>query len=186
MPLAVTVLVVGTTVLIVAIVVAMNAGKHSSDNQPVAHGSTPAAQSSSSHPSTAQSATTPSTTPSTSASSSPSSSPSTTPSTSAADTATQLTSFITGYYSLLPGNLSQAWPFMTADYQTNTAGGLSGYTSFWNNVQQVSVSDVVATPPSTVVASIHFSYKNGTHEDDRTTFGLVKSGNSWKIASTHN
>jgi len=198
MPLAIAVCVVGTAVLIVAIVVAMNSGDKSSPNQPAGHGSTAPTQSAASHPTTSGSST-PSqsqtssqsqapTAPSTKPSSSPSSTPSTsasTPSTSATDTATQMKAFITNYYGLLPNNTTAAWPQMTAAYQTNVARSFSYYQSWWGGYQQVTVSDVVATLPSTVVATIHYVAKDGTRTDERTSFGLVRDGSSFKIDTSH-
>ena len=198
MPLAIAICVVGTAVLIVAIVVAMNSGDKTSPNQPAAHGSTTPTQSAASHPaatspsspsqgqtsSQGQAVTAPSTKPSSAPSSTPSSSAST-PSTSATDTATQMTTFLTNYYGLLPNNLTAAWPQMTAAYQTNVARGFSNYQAFWNSYQQVTISDVVATLPSTVVATIHYVGKDGSHTDERTSFGLVKDGTSFKIDTSH-
>jgi hypothetical protein len=74
---------------------------------------------------------------------------------------------------------------MTSAYQTNVAGGFSGYQQFWDGIQSVSLSDVSATGPSTVVAVIHYVDKNGTTSTERTTFGLVKDGTSWKINTSH-
>ena len=105
------------------------------------------------------------------------------PSTSA-DVATQLTSAISDYYQLMPGDLSQAWNYMTADYQQNHAGGMSGYSSFWDQIQSVSATDIVAQPPSTVIATINYVYKNGDKVQERTSFGLVLSDGIWKIASS--
>jgi eukaryotic-like serine/threonine-protein kinase len=198
MPLAIAVCVVGTAVLIVAIVVAMNSGDKSSPNQPAAHGSTTPTQSAASHPAAAsassqsqsqtssqsQAPTAPSTKPSSSPSSTPSSSAST-PSTSATDTATQMTTFLMNYYGLLPNNLTAAWPQMTAPYQTYVAKGFDNYQKFWGGYQQVTLTDVVATLPSTVVATIHYVAKDGTHTDERTSFGLVKDGTSFKIDTSH-
>jgi serine/threonine protein kinase len=200
MPLAIAICVVGTAVLIVAIVVAMNTGGDSSPNQQVANGATTPKQSTPAKPTTTSgqaaapsgtpsgpptsSTTSPSTSATTSSSSSPTSSAST-PSTAPTDIATQMSSFLTNYYGLLPGNLTAAWPQMTAAYQTNVARGFGNYQQFWNGYQQVTTSDVVATPPSTVVATIHYVAKDGTHTDERTTFGLVKDGNSWKIDTSH-
>jgi hypothetical protein len=73
---------------------------------------------------------------------------------------------------------------MTADYQQNHAGGRNGYQSFWSKVQRVSVSDVVAQPPSTVVATIDYFYKDGSTAEERTSFGLVFQQGQWKIASS--
>lgn len=73
---------------------------------------------------------------------------------------------------------------MTANYQQNHAGGRTNYDNFWAAVQSVSISDVSATLPSTVVATIHYSNKNGTTVVERTSFGLVQDGGQWKIASS--
>jgi eukaryotic-like serine/threonine-protein kinase len=73
---------------------------------------------------------------------------------------------------------------MTADYQTNHAGGMSGYRSFWDQIQSVSLSDLVAQPPSTVIVTINYVYLNGQTVRERTSFGLVQSDGMWKIASS--
>jgi len=119
----------------------------------------------------------------TSVASSPSVS-STTASSKPADVAAQLKSAISDYYQLMPNHLDQAWGYLTADYQQHHAGGMSGYRSFWDQVQSVKVSDIVAQPPSTVTATIVYSYKNGSTAKERTSFGLVRSGGIWKIASS--
>jgi hypothetical protein len=186
MPLAIAVCVVGTTVLIVAIVVAMNGGKHTPSDQPVAHGSnsTSSAPSSPSHPTATSNQSAPSSTPSSSASTTSSSSAST-PSTSATDVAGQLSSFLTSYYSLLPGNQDQAFNSLTTSYQQNKAKGLSGYHSWWNGIQRVELKDVVAQPPTSVTASIYYYFKDGTRTEERTAFTLVQDGSTWKIAGSN-
>ena len=94
--------------------------------------------------------------------------------------------FITNYYSLVPGNLTAAWPQMTPAYQTNVARGFGNYQQFWNGIKQVSLSNVTAEGPSTVVATIHYVYKNGSTSDEVTTFGLVKDKDgNWKIDTSH-
>ncbi|HZU56240.1 MAG TPA: serine/threonine-protein kinase [Actinocrinis sp.] len=100
--------------------------------------------------------------------------------------ADQLTSTIIAYYHLVPGNLSQAWPWMTPDYQQNHAGGWSGYQSFWSKIQRVTVSDVTATLPSTVTATIDYYYKDGSFAKERTQFGLLfdQGRGRWLIASS--
>jgi len=100
------------------------------------------------------------------------------------DRATQLTSTIIAYYRMMPGGVDQGWNWMTADYQTNHAGGRSGYTTFWSRIQKVSVSNVTAQLPSTVVATIHYTYNDGSLVVERTSFGLVFQQNQWKIASS--
>jgi tRNA A-37 threonylcarbamoyl transferase component Bud32 len=100
------------------------------------------------------------------------------------DVATQLADAITGYYSLMPNDTADGWNHMTADYQQNHAGGMAGYQSFWNGVASVQVTDVSATPPGTVVATITYHKKDGTTQVERTTFGLVQQDGMWKIASS--
>jgi len=119
--------------------------------------------------------------PSATVSATPSSAPSTT---SSASVSAQLTTMITNYYKLVPGDLNQAWNYMTADYQTNHAGGMSGYRSFWDQIQSVSLSDLVAQPPSTVIVTINYVYLNGQTVQERTSYGLVMSDGIWKIASS--
>jgi hypothetical protein len=74
---------------------------------------------------------------------------------------------------------------MTADYQTNHAGGPTGYRSFWAQIQRVAISGVTAQPPSTVVVTIDYYYKNGSIIEERTSFGLVSQQGQWKIASSY-
>lgn len=104
--------------------------------------------------------------------------------TTTASLSQQLSSAITQYYQLVPGNLNAAWNYLTTDYQQNHAGGMSGYQSFWDQIQSVSLSDVVAQPPGTVLATIDYSYKGGKRVRERTSFGLVNQGGLWKIASS--
>ena len=67
-----------------------------------------------------------------------------------------------GIVTLTLDDPSQRANTMTAAYQTNVARGFGNYQTFWNSYQQVTISDVVATPPSTVVATIHYVGKDGT------------------------
>jgi len=103
---------------------------------------------------------------------------------STASVATQLTTAISHYYTLVPGNLDAAWGYMTPYYQQNTAKGTTGYDDFWGLIKSVTVSDIVAQPPSTVIATIDYYYKNGQTVQERTSYGLVFSDGIWKIASS--
>jgi hypothetical protein len=96
----------------------------------------------------------------------------------------QLTAAIVSYYQLVPGNLNLAWDRMTADYQQNHAGGMSGYRRFWQPVAHVTVSNVTANPPDTVQATITYAYQDGHVVTERTRFGLVRQDGTWKIASS--
>ncbi|WP_034271668.1 serine/threonine-protein kinase [Actinospica robiniae] len=108
------------------------------------------------------------------------------PTTSASQSVSaQLVSAIADYYKLMPGHLDEGWGYLTPAYQVSPAGGMSGYRGFWGQVKSVAATDIVASPPSTVVATITYHFKNGQVETDRTTFGLVRSGGIWKIATSH-
>jgi eukaryotic-like serine/threonine-protein kinase len=93
--------------------------------------------------------------------------------------------FVTNYYALIPNNLTAAWPQMTQAYQDNVAHGFANYQKFWSTYKQVTVSDVTATGTNTVVADIHYTDKNGNTTTERTSFGLIKNGNSWLINTSH-
>src|SRR5207244_2788365 len=106
----------------------------------------------------------------------PASSPSPSPKPSASgsqDVAAQLVSAIVSYYKLMPNNLDAGWHYMTADYQQNHAGGRSGYQQFWSQIQRVTTSNVSATPPNSVTATITYFNKDGTTTVERTQFGMV-------------
>lgn len=102
----------------------------------------------------------------------------------AQDTASQLVATIVDYYQLMPGNTDKGWTVLTTDYQQNHADGRANYNSFWAAIQSVSLTDVEATLPSTVVATIHYSNKDGSTDVERTSFGLVLQDGTWKIASS--
>ena len=163
---------------------APSSGAGSSTHPSHAASSTPASvplspgRSPSSHPATAT------TSPSPSSSPKPPTSATATATGTNQDVAAQLVSTIENYYKLVPGDLKDAWTWMTPDYQTNHAGGRSGYDNFWSQVQSVSASSVVASPPNSVTATINYLYKNGSTVVERTQFGMVKQGDRWLIASS--
>jgi serine/threonine protein kinase len=100
------------------------------------------------------------------------------------DVATQLVNAITDYYKLMPNDLQDGWNHMTADYQQNHAGGFAGYQSYWQQFSAVSLANVTATLPNTVVADITYVRKSGGTETDHTTFGMVQQDGIWKIATS--
>jgi len=71
---------------------------------------------------------------------------------------------------------------MTADYQQHKALGFENYRKFWQSMQKVTVSDVVAKAPNTVIATIGYFPKDGAPSQEKTTFTLVQEGGVWKIA----
>jgi eukaryotic-like serine/threonine-protein kinase len=107
-----------------------------------------------------------------------------TASTPAGSVAQQLSTAITQYYQLVPGNLDEAWGHLTVGYQQNTARGEANYKAFWDPIQSVSLSDLTAQAPSTVVVTIEYSYKSGKIVRERTQFGLVSQNGVWMIADS--
>ena len=99
-------------------------------------------------------------------------------------TTDRLSSALTGYYALLPDDTAGAWPLMTAAYQSRTAGGRSSYEAFWSEVDDVSVSNVEATAPDRVVATLTYSRDNGRVDIERTSYRFVDEGGVLKIASS--
>jgi hypothetical protein len=104
--------------------------------------------------------------------------------TAASDTPEQLQAAVSDYYALMPTNLQEGWRRLTTDYQTNHAGGFSGYQTFWDAIGQVDIRDVSATSPTAVTATISYFFKDGRITTEQTTFGLVAEDGQWKIGSS--
>ncbi|MEV7095944.1 serine/threonine-protein kinase [Amycolatopsis sp. NPDC051045] len=141
----------------------------------------------------------PSETPSTSASPTPSPTPSSSPSPSA--TPTSATSAptpsptvstvsssktageaLTAYYSLLPGNLSQAWNLLTDRFKASKHQTLATYEGFWGQYSRVSASIISESGPGRVTAQISYVSKGGGTKTDTNTFTLIQvNGGVWMI-----
>ncbi|MGT2427128.1 serine/threonine-protein kinase [Amnibacterium kyonggiense] len=87
------------------------------------------------------------------------------------------------YYALVPGDTDAAWPLMTADYQTNHAGGRAAYDAFWAQVRSVRATDVRQIGTDEVEATLTYTRSSGVEVDD-TTFRLVDEGGVLKIAES--
>lgn len=85
------------------------------------------------------------------------------------------------YYTLVPNDTADAWPLMTAAYQTNHAGGRQAYDRFWAPVRSVTATNVHATGADSVVATITYHYDDGHVTTEVTSFQLVESGGILKI-----
>jgi hypothetical protein len=72
---------------------------------------------------------------------------------------------------------------MTADYQTNHAGGRSAYDAFWAPVRSVSATHVRSIGANRVEAVITYRRDSGRTVED-TTFALVQDGGALKIADS--
>ena len=101
-----------------------------------------------------------------------------------APSAAQLAEAISGYYALVPGNTDAAWPRMTANYQTNHAGGRQAFQQFWDAVARVSANAISGTSPDQAQATITYYFKDGRVVDEVTTYTLVDEGGTLKIAAS--
>jgi serine/threonine protein kinase len=135
---------------------------------------TPATPTPSVTPTTASPSATPTPSPTT-ASSSPS---------ATANSSARLSTAITTYYGLLPDDTDAAWPLLTAGYQRSPSGGREGYERFWAPVRDVAVSNVRATPPDRVTATITYSYDDGRKAVESTRYRLVDEDGVLKIAAS--
>jgi serine/threonine protein kinase len=97
-------------------------------------------------------------------------------------TSTELASAVSAYYALLPGGTADAWPRMTAGYQSGTAGGRASYDRFWSRMSRVTATDVQGRSPSTVTATVTYYRRDGSVVRERTSFRLVEDDGVLKIA----
>ncbi|MBM7505169.1 serine/threonine-protein kinase [Agromyces aurantiacus] len=91
---------------------------------------------------------------------------------------------VVSYYSLMPGDLDAAWPLMTADYQVNHVGGRDAYQAFWGDVSDVEASDVSASAPDRVQATLVYTFTDGRVVREVTAYRLVDESGTLKIAET--
>ncbi|WP_227982470.1 serine/threonine-protein kinase [Nocardia spumae] len=70
-------------------------------------------------------------------------------------------SFISGYYSMLPGNTSGAWAQLAPSYQSQT-GGFAQYSNFWSTISAVRVGGVSESGPGRAVATLTYTLRDGT------------------------
>jgi hypothetical protein len=96
----------------------------------------------------------------------------------------RLVQAITNYYALLPGDTDTAWARLTPSYQQNPGGGRQNYDAFWNSMASVSATHVTSDGQSTVTATITYQSKAGRTYVERTSYGLVEDGGTYKINSS--
>ncbi|HEY5848662.1 MAG TPA: protein kinase [Microlunatus sp.] len=100
---------------------------------------------------------------------------------SAEPTAAELSQALTDYYALLPDDTDAAWARLTASYQRRT-GGLDSYEDFWKEMDTVTVSNVRATVPDQVRATITYVAKSGNQKStEQRSFRLVTDDGVLKI-----
>ena len=117
----------------------------------------------------------------------PTPSPSTRPSASTPPPATgtpttgELRAAVQDYYALLPGDLDAGWARLTPRYQSTTARNRATYGSFWGAIDAVSVSDVTASAPGSVTATVTYDYRDGRVFVERTSYRLVRQDGRLRI-----
>jgi eukaryotic-like serine/threonine-protein kinase len=88
---------------------------------------------------------------------------------------------LTAYYSLLPGNLNQAWNLLTDRFKASKHQTLATYQGFWGDYSKVSAAIVSENGPGRVTAKVTYVMKSGGTKTDTNTFTLVQDGGVWKI-----
>ena len=85
------------------------------------------------------------------------------------------------YYALLPDDTDAGWERLTSAYQRQT-GGRESYEEFWKDMDTVTASDVRATAPDRVQATITYVAKSGNRRStEQRSFRLVRSDGILKI-----
>lgn len=88
---------------------------------------------------------------------------------------------ITAYYALMPGNLAEAWNWLTPKYRQHPAGGYGGYQTFWGRIRTVRISDVNPAPANHVDATVEYAFKDGRVVRERHHYTLINQGGRWLI-----
>jgi hypothetical protein len=88
---------------------------------------------------------------------------------------------ISAYYALMPGNLDQAWPLLTAKFQAYPALGRTKYATWWSKVSAVAVTDVKQTGTNTVEATILYTFTSGERRRELHRYTLVNQNGVWLI-----
>ena len=85
------------------------------------------------------------------------------------------------YYRLLPGDTDAGWARLTDRYRATTARNRATYDSFWASVDSVSVGQVEASGPGSVVATVRYDFSDGRRFEERTAYTLVRQDGMLKI-----
>ena len=89
-------------------------------------------------------------------------------------------SFVSDYFTLVPGNLDAGWAELSPEFQQSM--GRSTYDGFWTSIDSVDVSNVRATSATTVDYTIVYHESNGGTSTEQKQISLVRSGSSYLIS----
>ncbi|HEU5242339.1 MAG TPA: protein kinase [Ornithinibacter sp.] len=109
------------------------------------------------------------------------SSPATPTTAGGAPTTAELRAAVQDYYALLPADRDAGWELLTDRYQRTTARNRATYDSFWESVDRVRVSDVTASAPGSVTATLMYDFDDGREFVERTSYRLVPEDGVLKI-----
>ncbi len=82
---------------------------------------------------------------------------------------------------MLPDGTAAAWDRLTPSYQSYPARGRDNYQQFWDQMRAVTVSDVRTTGPTSAVATVTYSYKDGHTVVEQTSYDLVRQDGGYLI-----
>ncbi|MCU1643160.1 MAG: Non-specific serine/threonine protein kinase [Nocardia sp.] len=105
------------------------------------------------------------------------------PAAAAVPSASSVTSFVQGYYGMLPGNVSAAWSKLSPGYQAST-GGFNAYSQFWAGISSVSVGGVTATGENRAVVNLTYTLRNGQVTSESRWVQVDSSGGGLVIAAS--
>ncbi|MEV0292092.1 serine/threonine-protein kinase [Nocardia sp. NPDC050710] len=98
-------------------------------------------------------------------------------------TAERVTSFIQGYYGMLPGNVSGAWSQLAPSYQAQT-GGYNAYASFWSSIRSVRVNSITPSGNDAATASLTYVKTDGTTTTENRWFQVAADGSRLLITAS--
>lgn len=97
--------------------------------------------------------------------------------------AASVTSFVQGYYSMLPGNVNGAWGLLSPGYQGAT-GGFNSYSQFWASIASLSVGGVTVTGENRAVVNLTYTMRNGQVSSESRWIQVDSTGGRMMIAAS--
>jgi hypothetical protein len=85
---------------------------------------------------------------------------------------------------VLPADTDAGWALLTPHYRTTISRDRRTYDRFWGAIARIRVSNVDASAPSSVVATLRYDYEDGRTYLERTAFTLMPEGGRLKIDRT--
>ena len=81
----------------------------------------------------------------------------------------------------MPGDTDGGWARLTPSFQSGVAQDRGYYQSFWDGISRVTATDITGTPPGTAEATITYYFSDGRVSTERTSYVIVRDGESLKI-----